>query len=183
MGCDGSRSRVRRFLCPTNYANNVMPVRLLGTTVPYPLEKYTKIQALDPYFFQCCDPATDTFMFYGFLHVPTAKEQEAAKGTLKSACQVLTSWPYRAGFLGRSEPTEVPETSAERISWVKTITSGWVEPFRGLVQDIPDDAEPKVINLEDWPPQKGSWDNRGGRVTLIGDAAHAMTMCKSSETF
>jgi hypothetical protein len=118
-------------------------------------------------------------MFCGFLHVPTAKDQEAANGTLKAACQVLTSWPYRAGFFGNSEPTDVPETNAERIAWMKKITSGWIEPFRGLVQDIPDDAEPKAINLEDWPPKKGAWDNRGGRVTLIGDAAHAMTMCKS----
>ncbi|KFY26149.1 hypothetical protein V493_04244 [Pseudogymnoascus sp. VKM F-4281 (FW-2241)] len=176
VGCDGSRSRVRRFLCPTNYTNNVVPVRLLGTTVLYPQEKYKKIQALDPYFFQCCDPVSDTFMFYGFLHVPTAKEQEAANGTLQATCQVLTSWPYKAGFFGKQEPSEVPETNAERVAWIKNITSSWIEPFRGIVQDIPEDAEPKVINLEDWPPRKGSWDNRGGRVTLIGDAAHAMTM-------
>jgi hypothetical protein len=182
VGCDGSRSQVRRCLCPTSYTNNVLPIRLLGVTVPYSVEKCKRIQAIDPYFFQCCDPATDTFMFYGFLYVPTSKEQEAANGTLQSACQVLTSWPYRAGFWGKLEPSDVPEGNVQRLAWMKTITSGWAEPFRGLVQDIPEDAQPKVINLEDWPPRKGLWDNRGGRVTLIGDAAHAMTMCKSLDT-
>lgn len=149
----------------------------------YPQETYQKIQALDPYFFQCCDPASDTFMFYGFLYVPTAKDQEAKNGTLQATCQVLTSWPHKAGFLGKSEPSEVPETDAERVAWIKSITSGWIEPFRGIVQGIPEDAEPKVINLEDWPPRKGSWDNRGGKVTLAGDAAHAMTMCKFPSPF
>lgn len=133
VGCDGSRSRVRRFLCPTNYANNVVPVRLLGATVPYSVEKCKKVQALDPCFFQCCDPATDTFMFYGFHHVPTSKDQEAANGALKIACQVLTSWPYRAGFFGKPEPSEVPESTVQRVAWMKTITSGWIESFRALV--------------------------------------------------
>jgi hypothetical protein len=118
-------------------------------------------------------------MFYGFLHVPTSREQEVENGTLPTTCQILTSWPCRPGFLGRAGPCDFPDGNSQRVAWMKTISSGWVEPFREIVQDIPEDAQAKVINLEDWPPVKGAWDNRGGRVTLIGDAAHAMTMCKS----
>jgi hypothetical protein len=151
----------------------------MGVSVPYPAEKCKKIQALDPYFFQACDPATNTFMFYGFLHVPTSKEQEAANNTLPVTCQILTSWPCRPGFLGIDGPSDIPNGNAERLAWMKKITAGWAEPFREIVQDIPDSAEVKIVNLEDWPPVKGAWDNHGGRVTLIGDAAHAMTMCKS----
>ncbi|RFU27369.1 hypothetical protein B7463_g8973, partial [Scytalidium lignicola] len=176
IGCDGSRSNVRRILCPNNYQNNVVPNRLTGVSVPYSPEKVARFQALDPYFFQCCDPATNSFMFFGFLKVPGKKEQEAANGTLPVISQVLISWPYRPGFLGHDEPVEVAAEQKDRIKWLKTISKNWVEPFREIAQDIPDDAEAKIVNLEDWPPVKGAWDNAGGKVTLIGDAAHAMTM-------
>lgn len=61
---------------------------------------------------------------------------------------------------------------------MKKLASGWAEPFSSIVQDIPAGIEAKPIALEDWPPSKGLWDNAGGRITLVGDAAHAMTMCK-----
>lgn len=148
--------------------------------MPFPPETVKAVQALDRYFFQCCDPATDAFMFCGFLDTPTAKDQEAANGTLPVTCQLMTSWPYKAGTFGSPEPIDVPVGNEARLAWMKKITSGWVEPFRGLVQAIPEDTETKVVSLEDWPPRKGAWDNHGGRVTMIGDAAHAMTMCKSA---
>ena len=65
---------------------------------------------------------------------------------------------------------------------MKRLAAGWVEPFRSIVLDIPEDAETKVISLEDWlPPTRkvDMWDNMGGKVTLAGDAAHAMVMCGS----
>jgi hypothetical protein len=118
-------------------------------------------------------------MFFGFLQVPTQKEQEATNYSLPVTSQVLISWPYKPWFLGHEKPVEVPVGNKERLQWLKSISNCWVEPFRGVVQDIPEDAEVKVVNLEDWPPVKGAWDNVGGKITLIGDAAHAMTMCKS----
>ena len=48
------------------------------------------------------------------------------------------------------------------------------------MQDIPDGTEVKIVNLEDWVSSHGAWDNHDRRVTLIGDAAHSMTMCKFS---
>lgn len=176
IGCDGSRSNVRRVLCPDNYQNNVVPNRLTGVNVPFPAEKAAKLQALDPYFFQCCDPATGSFMFFGFLKVPTRKEQEAAGNSLPVVSQCLVSWPFRPGFLDNADPVEIARDHKDRIKWMKNVSKGWIEPFREIVQSIPDDAEVKIVNLEDWPPVKGAWNNADGRVTLIGDAAHAMTM-------
>lgn len=66
---------------------------------------------------------------------------------------------------------------------MKEVTKGWVEPFRGIVADIPDGTEVKTLALEDWVPPAEGFDSRGGRVTLIGDAAHAMTMCMLSLLF
>lgn len=94
-------------------------------------------------------------------------------------CQILVSWPFRKGFLGREEPVDTP-AAGERVAWMKEVTKGWVEPFRGIVADIPEETEVKSLALEDWVPAEEGFDSRDGRVTLIGDAAHAMTMCMSS---
>ena len=63
---------------------------------------------------------------------------------------------------------------------MKRLTAGWAEPFRSLVQDLPPDIEPKTIRLEDWVPTAERIEAAcaKGSVTLIGDAAHPMTMCK-----
>lgn len=51
----------------------------------------------------------------------------------------------------------------------------WAEPFRECVLRIPEDTEVKSVGLEDWVPRRGLWDGNG-KATLVGDAAHAMTM-------
>ncbi len=66
---------------------------------------------------------------------------------------------------------------------MKDFTKGWAEPFREMVQAMPEDGtEVKALTLEDWVPRRGVWGNEGGRATLVGDAAHAMTMCMFSST-
>ena len=88
----------------------------------------------------------------------------------------------KEGFLGREGVTDTPPTQEERLELMKEIAQGWCEPFRSFVIDVPEETEVKVVRLEDWVPGTDGrvWDNRNGRVTLVGDAAHAMTMCKFS---
>jgi len=96
----------------------------------------------------------------------------------KVICQIIISWPYRPNFLGREDPVDTPASNDLRVQWIKEITSHWIEPFRSIVHDIPEQGtDVKTISLEDWIPEIGNWDNGDGRVTLVGDAAHAMTMC------
>jgi hypothetical protein len=74
----------------------------------------------------------------------------------------------------------VPPTAVERLALMKRLSREWADPFHSIIKAIPDDAEPITLRLEDWPPplhpRKSGWDNMGGRVTLAGDSAHAMTM-------
>ena len=174
IGADGSSSAVRRLLCPRTHSNSPLPVRLLGVSVPYTKQRCAVIRALDPFFFQATDPATNVFMYFSFLNVPAQDSPDES-----IVCQVLTSWPYNAEFLGKGKVTETPEGNVDRIRLMKEISKGWTEPFKSIVGDIPEEGvEAKEIRLEDWPPEIGSWDNLGGRITLVGDAAHAMTMCE-----
>ncbi|KAI4286446.1 MAG: hypothetical protein L6R35_004299 [Caloplaca aegaea] len=176
VGADGSRSSVRSFLLSHNprlAINNGLPVRLLGASVIYPRELAFKMRALDPFFFQGGDPSTNVFMFFSFLDTP-ANNTRADPDTFE--CQILVSWPWREGFRGMQKPLDIPDANEQRVRLMKELVDGWASPFHECVMHIPPDAEVKAIALEDFVPRQGMWDNRDGRLTLMGDAAHAMTM-------
>ncbi|MCJ1251677.1 hypothetical protein MMC30_008912 [Trapelia coarctata] len=170
VGCDGSHSRVREICHPSGYQTYQLPVRLLGVTVQYSAQQVEEILALDPYFFQGSDPRSDTFIYFSFLGAAQGSDGKAES----CACQVIMSWPYRAGFLDNHTPTDIPPANAERLALMKLLAASWAEPFRSIVQDIPNDAEAKAIKVEDWVPEQGVQGN--GRITMMGDAAHLMTM-------
>lgn len=124
--------------------------------------------------FPNCEPALSGVVMLVVLDTPTNN----ARGTDTYMVQLMISWPYRPGFLQDPLPTETPNTAPERLAFMKRIAQDWAEPFRSVVLGIPNSTEPKNIRLEDWLPEM--WDNRGERVTLVGDAAHAMVMCTFS---
>lgn len=151
-------------------------MRLLGTSVVYPRHLALPMRKLDPFFFLGGDPESDAFMWFSFLDTPANNTRDDPD---TYECQILLSWPYRAGFKGREKPLDPPSSNEERIQLMKELVNGWANPFHDCVMNIPADTEIKAIALEDFVPKMNQWDNQGGRVTLIGDAAHAMTMCTS----
>ncbi|KAL8663301.1 MAG: hypothetical protein Q9202_003937, partial [Teloschistes flavicans] len=176
VGADGSRSRARSLLLahdPALAINKTLPARLVGASVVYPRPLAQGLRDLDPLFFQGGDPASNAFMYFSFLDTPT-NNSRSDPDTYE--CQIMVSWPWREGFRGRETPLEIPATNEERVRLMKELVQGWANPFRDAVMNIPADAEVKPIALEDFVPKTGMWDNRGGRVTLMGDAAHTMTM-------
>ncbi|KAL8722449.1 MAG: hypothetical protein Q9225_001071 [Loekoesia sp. 1 TL-2023] len=176
VGADGSRSTVRSLLLshsPELAINNGLPVRLLGATVIYPQKLALKMRALDPFFFQGGDPESDTYMWFSFLDTPANNSRDDPD---TYECQILLSWPWREGYRGMRNPLNIPSTNESRVKLMKELADGWANPFYECVMNIPPDAEVKAIALEDFVPRPSLWDNRGGRVTLMGDAAHAMTM-------
>jgi 2-polyprenyl-6-methoxyphenol hydroxylase-like FAD-dependent oxidoreductase len=173
VGCDGARSRVREILC--NLAgrdshNDQLDVRFLGCSVELPSNVVLRIRQLDPLFFQGHHP-NGSFFFFGIQETPAINE----RGNFR--CQVNISWQYRQGFLDRDHPTEIPDGQEARLALIREIASHWTSPFQDVVRSIPTDTPLQEIKLEDWlPSDGGAWENLHGRATLIGDAAHAMTM-------
>ena len=90
--------------------------------------------------------------------------------------QICISWPYREGFLNQPLALETPKSNPERHELLRTLAKTYAEPFRTLIESIPQDTEVKHIDLHDWAPPRGLRST--GRVVLMGDALHQMAMCK-----
>ena len=167
VGAEGSNSTVRKFLCPANYRNNQLPIRFVGSGVDMTKDQVAPLRALDPLLFQGCHPDTSCYMWVSMLEVP---EINGTAGTDKERyrVQINLSWPVK------SNEDEVKVENEERLRDMKRRASVFAPVLKTAVESIPDDAPVLEIKLADWPCP--DWDNRQGRVTLAGDAAHAMTM-------
>ena len=64
----------------------------------------------------------------------------------------------------------------ERLAMIKERATGLGEPARSAFTWIPEETLVHKADISYWISQP--WDNRGGRLTLVGDAAHPMPPCK-----
>jgi hypothetical protein len=60
-----------------------------------------------------------------------------------------------------------------RLAAIREGGKPFCEPYRSITSWMPDDAQITVSATNYWVTTP--WDNRDGRVTLMGDAAHPMT--------
>jgi 2-polyprenyl-6-methoxyphenol hydroxylase-like FAD-dependent oxidoreductase len=166
VGADGSTSKVRRTLCPETGSLYQLPIRFLGATIKLSPSEISPLRALDPLLFQGCHPETSTYLWFATLDTP---EVNGSRGDDEYySAQLNISWPVR------NQADEVPATNAEKLQKMKDLAHDFEPRLKKAVQNIPEGTEILEIKLADWPCLKWPFD---GKVTLIGDAAHAMTMC------
>ncbi|PYH89997.1 FAD/NAD(P)-binding domain-containing protein [Aspergillus ellipticus CBS 707.79] len=165
IGCDGSRSRAREVLYPEGHEMSPLPVQLLGGAALYSPEEMGGAEKIDPFIFQGSHPETDVFFFFSLLDTPNNFEESSKD---KYLCQIIISW-------ADAKNIPVPSDNAERIALMKSLTENWVQPFKGLVHNLPESTEARSIRIADWmfqPVQSPAHP----RVVLMGDSAHTMTM-------
>ncbi|KAG5998607.1 hypothetical protein E4U52_007100 [Claviceps spartinae] len=167
VGADGSNSDTRKFLVPEAHHNHALPVRLVGAAVDMTPEQVKPLRDIDPLLFQGCHPVTGHFLWVSMMETP---EVNGTKGTAEERyrVQIIVSWIFKG------PQDEVPAAPAARIAEMKRRARDFHPLLRRAVDSIPETAPILEIGIQDWPCLY--WDNRQGRVTLVGDAAHAMTM-------
>lgn len=84
-----------------------------------------------------------------------------------------TTWVFQH-FPSIWSADEPPPTSAGRLAHVKKFAEPFCEPFRSASLWLPDDTYIPNDSIKHWETPV-AWDNHGGRITLAGDAAHAMS--------
>lgn len=170
VGVEGGRSTVRQILRPDAYSNRLLPIRFTGVAVDLTPEEIKPLRSMDPLLFQGCHPLTGTFFWFSMLETPQVNGT-AGTDRERYRAQICISWPVR------TPDDEASSTDEGRLGNMKQRAEGFVPFLQHAVSKIPDGTPVTEIKLADW--ECLDWDNSGGRITLAGDAAHSMTMCKS----
>ncbi|KAF2731408.1 FAD-binding domain-containing protein [Polyplosphaeria fusca] len=172
VGADGSSSRSRRLLFaatdPGLAELTELPVKFMGVTVRLAPSQAQILRDIDPLLFQGSHAKTGVYMWYSTLSTPETNGSATTEGEEYYEGQLMMSWIYRG------IDDVVPSSNADRIAKMRMMAHNFEPRLRSAFWAIPDNSEVVEIKLRDWPTRR--WNNMDGRVTLVGDAAHAMTM-------
>ncbi|KAI1751841.1 FAD/NAD(P)-binding domain-containing protein [Xylaria castorea] len=173
IAADGSNSKTRSLLLGGEAgALHPLPVRFMGVTPILSEDEMRPLRSIDPLLFQGAHPETGCFMWFSVLSTPEANGSSSVGSAQPYyEAQINLSWLFK----GPGED-EVPPTDSERLVRMKDMArrgSGFHEVLRHVVDSVPDGTPVREIKLADWPTLK--WEGNG-LVTLLGDAAHPMTM-------
>lgn len=164
VGADGGGSWVRPWLLGDDATARVLPYTFVNFPFTYTAERALKMDKM-------MHPIVDVgihpkSMYIGIflLDKPDLDKPETW------IFYILATWP-------RQEEDYLGDRSI--VDELKRRMDGWADPYKSAVEWIPDGIQAKAVPFRIWRPTK--WDNREGRVTLSGDAAHSMTFRKCSK--
>jgi 2-polyprenyl-6-methoxyphenol hydroxylase-like FAD-dependent oxidoreductase len=166
IGIDGAMSKVRQCLLGQKGEQDILPFALMNFNASYTAEQARYIKSnLHPLVDIAIHPGGH-YIRANILDMPD--QEDPTKWTF----QILSTWPLKA--------VEDHDNEVDRLKRLKEHVrkAEWAEPYKSAIEWIPEDTEVLRDQLKIW--KTIPWDNQGGRVTLCGDAAHAMTFRKSS---
>jgi 2-polyprenyl-6-methoxyphenol hydroxylase-like FAD-dependent oxidoreductase len=160
IGTDGGSSVVRSLLLPSPLAD---PEVLKYEFLNFPV-RYTAEQSLfmDKEMHPIVDVGVHPKSMYIGLFLLDKKDLAKPETWVY---YILATWPKEEGVTYDKDQDMLPE--------LRRRMDGWADPYKSAVEWAPDEKVRLVPGgLRVWAP-KTVWDNRGGRMTLAGDAAHS----------
>ncbi|KAK4209485.1 monooxygenase [Rhypophila decipiens] len=160
IGADGGSSKVRRCLLSEEAAaQEVLPYAFMNFPFRLPAEK---AKWLDSIMNPSVDVAPHPKKMYMGLFLLDKPDLEKPDTWV---FYILVTWAIAC--------KEDEENTDNRLERLRAHMDGWADPYKSVVDWLADDTPIGADQLRIWHPKE--WDNRDGRATLAGDAAHSMT--------
>ena len=168
IGADGARSHVRHLLLGPEIAPSTrLPYSATFVQARYTAEQALFLRSFHPLYIAAPHP-NNTFAFFGLHDAPSLTNPE------EWTFFFYISW---ATSLEQQDKERETYGNKERLQQVKEKSNGYCEPWKSAFEWVGEDQPAWYFDLSVWDPslEAHAWDNRNGRVTLAGDAAHPMT--------
>jgi 2-polyprenyl-6-methoxyphenol hydroxylase-like FAD-dependent oxidoreductase len=160
IGADGPRSKVREFAMGSaeKAAVSKFPIFHTNMTVCYhDAEKARFVRERYPTSYLALSQRS----FHAFQSI----------SSMPDGPDCPESWIFHMAMAWLGE-VDSSLSYEERLSLIKDRAAGLGEPARSAFMWLPDDTEAHKADISYWITQP--WDNRNGRLSLVGDAAHPM---------
>lgn len=165
IGADGAHSVVRDWLfqsSPQDAAMHDVPISSFVTLTKFNREFALSLRDIHPTYCFTLDP--NGLLTWFSIHDCTAKDPA------DWIFMILLTWH----FSETDDHATLARDDNLLLNKVRTLAEPLASPFKAMVRSIPRDTKTWYNSrMTYWPTRP--WDNRDGRVTLAGDAAHALT--------
>ncbi|KAH7310064.1 hypothetical protein BKA65DRAFT_169434 [Rhexocercosporidium sp. MPI-PUGE-AT-0058] len=168
IGADGARSTVRSILLgPEIAASTRLPYSATFVQAKFKSEQALFLRSFHPLYIAAPHP-NGYFAFFGLQDAPEMDKPE--------------DWTFFFYISWKSSIEQQDEErksfgNKERLAQVKEKSKAYCEPWKSAFEWVPEDQAAWYFDLTVWDPSLAEhhWENKNGRVTLTGDAAHPMT--------
>ncbi|KAK1147824.1 hypothetical protein N8T08_000337 [Aspergillus melleus] len=159
IGADGPRSTVREFAMKSieKAAVSRFPIFHTNMTASFDADKARFLRMLFPTSYLALSDRS-FHAFQSISSMPDGPDNPA-------------SWVFHLAMAWFTDADE-PSSSAERLHLIRQRAQSLAEPARSAFTWLSDDTQANKADISFWVSQP--WDNRDGRITLVGDAAHPM---------